>query len=427
MKILVTGATGFIGSRVVDALAARGHIVVAAVRHASTRFVAQARVELIETDFARDIDPAAWRPRLAGVDAIVNAAGILRERATQTFGAVHVRAPKALFAAAVTAGVRRIVQVSALGADAGALSRYHRSKKEADDFLRGLPLDWVVVKPSVVYGPDGASARLFTMLASLPLVPVPGDGAQSLQPVHVDDVVQGIVALVESTKPERRDVDVVGPAPLALRDYLARLRHALGLGNARCVRIPLPMMMLAARVGDVLPRALLDTEILGMLTRGNTGDPAALTGLLNRQPRGVDSFVAAAEAPGVRALAKMQWLLPALRLSIAAVWIWTGIVSLGVYPVEESYALLSRVGATGGMAALLLYGAAALDFALGVGTLVMHRRRWLWLAQIAVILAYTGLISARLPEFWIHPYGPVLKNLPMLAALWLLYELEERR
>jgi hypothetical protein len=264
------------------------------------------------------------------------------------------------------------------------------------------------------------------MLASLPWIPLPGDGAQRLRPVHVDDVVQAVVALVESTKVERRDVDVVGPASLALRDYLTRLRHALGFGKARCVRVPPALMRLAARIGDVVPRALLDTEALGMLTRGNTGDPAALRRLLNREPRGVESFVAAAEAPGARALAKLQWLLPVLRWSIAAVWIWSGIVSLGVYPVQESYVLLARVGATGTMATLLLYGAAALDFALGVGTLAMHRRRWLWLAQIVVILVYTALISVRLPEFWIHPYGPLLKNLPMLAALWLLYELETR-
>ena len=73
---------------------------------------------------------------------------------------------------------------------------------------------------------------------------------------------------------------------------------------------------------------------------------------------------------------------------------------------------------------LALYGAAALDLVLGVASLLMRRRRWLWLAQIALILGYTAIITARLPEFWLHPYGPVLKNLPMLAALWLLLELD---
>jgi hypothetical protein len=73
----------------------------------------------------------------------------------------------------------------------------------------------------------------------------------------------------------------------------------------------------------------------------------------------------------------------------------------------------------------MLYGATLMDLAFGIGSLVLKRRRWLWLAQLTLILFYTVIISFRLPEFWLHPYGPLLKNLPMLAAIWLLYELEK--
>jgi hypothetical protein len=75
---------------------------------------------------------------------------------------------------------------------------------------------------------------------------------------------------------------------------------------------------------------------------------------------------------------------------------------------------------------LFLYGAAMLDLILGVLTLSPWRPRWLWLAQAALVLAYTVIISLKLPEFWLHPYGPVLKNLPFLVGLWILYELEDR-
>ena len=88
--------------------------------------------------------------------------------------------------------------------------------------------------------------------------------------------------------------------------------------------------------------------------------------------------------------------------------------------------LLERAGVPAALRPLALYGAAALDLALGIASLLLRRRRWLWLAQIALILGYTAIITIRLPEFWLHPYGPVLKNLPMLAALWLLLELERR-
>jgi hypothetical protein len=115
-----------------------------------------------------------------------------------------------------------------------------------------------------------------------------------------------------------------------------------------------------------------------------------------------------------------------LRLSIAIVWLTAGIVSAGLYPVEESLALLARAGLTGSAAYAALYGAALLDFALGIATLAMRRRRRLWLAQMALIGVYTGIITIALPEQWLHPYGPVVKNVPILVALAMLYTLEKR-
>ena len=89
--------------------------------------------------------------------------------------------------------------------------------------------------------------------------------------------------------------------------------------------------------------------------------------------------------------------------------------------------MLARAGVEGAWQPVLLYGAAAMDLALGPATLVLARRRLLWIAQIAVIVGYTAIVSWRLPEFWLHPYGPLTKNLPMLAAIWALYLLEPRR
>ena len=118
----------------------------------------------------------------------MNAVGILRERGGQTFDAVHTRTPVALFDACIAAGVRRIVQISALGADTGN-SGYFRSKRAADARLAATEANWVIVQPSLVYGPGGTSARMFSMMASLPLTPLPGDGKQLVQPIHVDDLI----------------------------------------------------------------------------------------------------------------------------------------------------------------------------------------------------------------------------------------------
>lgn len=116
-----------------------------------------------------------------------------------------------------------------------------------------------------------------------------------------------------------------------------------------------------------------------------------------------------------------------LRFAIAAMWIFTGIVSGGLYPLDESHALLARTGITGQAATVALYGAAALDVAVGIATLLMRNRRWLWRAQLAIIAGYTVIITFFLPEQWLHPYGPVLKNLPLLAAIWLLHVIDDDR
>ena len=106
--------------------------------------------------------------------------------------------------------------------------------------------------------------------------------------------------------------------------------------------------------------------------------------------------------------------------------IWTGIVSLGLYPVDDSLALLARVGLHGALAQVALYGAAGLDLLFGVLTLALaaRHRAGLWLAQLLLIGGYTVLITVFLPEYWLHPYGPISKNLPVMAAIALLWAMD---
>lgn len=424
MIVLLTGASGFLGQRLATALLHAGHHVICAMRHPPAARLHGAPVRYFAADLSRDVDVADWMPRLAGVDAVINAAGILREQRGQSFEAVHVRGPCALFAACAAAGVGRVVQVSALGADEHATTPYHLSKKAADDYLLGLPLRSAsVVQPSLVYGPGGTSARLFTRLASLPVIPLPGRGQQPLQPIHVDDAVQAIVALLDDDELTGR-IPLVGPQPLPLREWLARLRRSMGLGPARFVPVPVPLVDIGARVGSALPASLLDRDTWRMLQRGNTGDARLTHALLGRPPRAAETFVPPGEAAAVSMQARLGWLLPMLRWAMAFVWIVTGIVSLGIYPVDDSIELLTRTGVPLALAPHMLYAAALLDLAIGIGLLVLKRRRWLWLLQIVLMGFYTLVITWKLPEFWAHPYGPMLKNLPMLAVAWLMYELD---
>lgn len=419
MVILITGATGFIGRRLVLALRAAGHRVISASRHPGTN-------DSVAADFTRDFDAAAWVPKLAGVDVVINAVGIIREQGLQTFENIHTRTPQALFAACVKAGVKKVIQISALGADDGT-TRYFTSKHAADEYLAQLPIAWTIVQPSLVFGIGGSSASLFTLLASLPVTPLPGGGSQQVQPIHVDDVIAAILVLIESSEMNGRRVALVGPEPISLKEFLRRLRQRMQLPRPWFVTIPKPVMRTIASVAQYVPGSLLDPETLSMLEAGNTAPPAETQRLLQRSPRPPEQLIADDQREGVRREAQLSWALPMLRISIALVWIWTGIVSLGLYPTQDSYELLARVGIGASLAPLMLYGAAVLDLIVGLATLVMSRLGWLWLLQLAVILGYTVIITFKLPEFWLHPYGPLSKNLVMLAAIFLLYTLEPRR
>jgi len=113
--------------------------------------------------------------------------------------------------------------------------------------------------------------------------------------------------------------------------------------------------------------------------------------------------------------------LKLIRMTLAAVWLITGLVVLFVYPTESSLQLIYRTGVTGTFANLTLYLGALLDVVIGLLT-IFRPRRWLWVSQAVLIFVYTGIISLWLPEFWIHPFGPLSKNVPILAMLWLLYK-----
>lgn len=421
MRILITGASGFIGSALVERLLRAGHILRLAVRRPEHALQRWPGVEAFAIDFTQALHADAWDRALDHVDAVINTVGIIRETRGQPFQTVHVEAPTALFASAARCGVERVVQVSALGADAAAKSAYHLSKRAADEALMRLHGHAAIVQPSLVFGADGASARQFVRLAALAVTPLPGEGNQRMQPIHIDDLCDGLAALLVRPRMPAC-VAAVGPRCLSLRDYLQALRTLLGAGRARWLPLPMVVMRQLARLGNRWSRVPVDGDRLAMLERGNCADAAGITALLGRAPRDPRQFITPEEAPQLLRLARIDIGLTVLRWSIAAVWIASGIVSLGVWPIEDSLAMLSRCGLHGTTALAALYGAAALDIGFGIGTLLLRLplRKRLYEAQIILVAAYTVVIGMFLPELLIHPFAPIVKNLPMLAALMLL-------
>jgi hypothetical protein len=181
-------------------------------------------------------------------------------------------------------------------------------------------------------------------------------------------------------------------------------------------------MSLASRVAGQFRGALLTPETWDMLRAGNTAEVAATARLLGRLPRAPRAFIGHARAAELRAAMLARWRGGLLRFVLGAVWIGAGAVSLAA--PSTSLELMGEFGIAGPMALACVWLASLLDLGLGVATWRRPGRR-LWIAQLAVIAGYSLLIAWRMPAWLIHPFAPILKNLPMIAMLALLWA-EER-
>lgn len=276
MKVLLCGASGFVGRNIERGLVSAGVQVVRAQRSVS-------RSQDVVVDFARDTQAQVWRDRVRGMDAVVNAVGILRDGVHTPMQAIHSDTPRAIFDACVAEHVPHVVQISALGAGGDLNTAYMRTKFEADAHLLSLPVRSNILRPSVIYGQEGDSAKMFRLLARLPVLTVPGHGESMMQPVHINDVVAAVVQLLQAPQGVYPQiVAAVGPAPLSYREMIATYRAQFGLGKAWVLPMPWSVMQWVARVSQWIPSSALEPDTLAMLRAGSVADGTDFERVLGR-------------------------------------------------------------------------------------------------------------------------------------------------
>lgn len=258
MIVLVTGATGFVGRRMVERLEAGGH-----------------RVRPFSRATGGDVtDPAAVAAAVAGVDAIVHLVAIL-DGSTAALESVNSGGTANLVAAAKSAGVRRFLHMSAAGVDErhAGMTRYWRTKFAARRTVESSGLDWTVFEPSFVFARGGGAFREFERLTLLPLIPVFGDGRYRHQPVWIGDVAEAFAAALERPHTIGRSYPLGGPEALTFDQLLDSLSRLMGRRPRPKLHLPLGVARAQARVLAHFPPPLRVTpEQITMLVEGTECD-----------------------------------------------------------------------------------------------------------------------------------------------------------
>lgn len=253
-KVLVLGGTGFVGRHVCEKLNQQQiHVTVLTRRRENARHLQM--LPLVDVIEVAALDSRALAAQLAGHDAVVNLVAILHG-SEAAFEKVHVGLPQALVAACQTAGLRRIVHISALGAAADSPSMYQRSKALGEAVLRSSGLDVSMLRPSVIFGAEDRFLNTFAWLQQLfPVIPLASSQAR-FQPVWVEDVASAVVQCLQDPRTAGHTYEACGPDVVTLRQLVELSGRYAGINHGRgrpVFGLPAPLARLQARLMELAP------------------------------------------------------------------------------------------------------------------------------------------------------------------------------
>jgi uncharacterized protein YbjT (DUF2867 family) len=323
MKVLVTGASGFVGSEIIRQLKAEGHDIRVLERD-PTKVEALGHRLNVEVRHGNVIHAPSLAGCADGVDAIIHIVGIIYEKLENTFDRVHRAGTVNMLAEAKKSKVKRFIHMSALGTREGAQSGYHKTKWAAEEAVRASGLDWTIFRPSIIYGPGDGFVSQFAGMMRFPknllqffCIPLPNEGESQLQPIPVGDVARCFVGALSKPESVGKVFDLCGPRPLPLKEVLSEIAHAIGkdavvaeppfkdqLGacanwffpitflkavfiQPKVVLVPFPRMLVstaATLMEGLLPNPPLTKDQVLMLGEPNIGDPKPAMETFGIQP-----------------------------------------------------------------------------------------------------------------------------------------------
>src|SRR3954463_16607738 len=410
MKIALIGGTGLIGSAIVAHLSSRGHTVISMSRSADPAN---------RVDISAATTPSYWLPHLDGMDAVVNCAGVLQDSPTDSTSMVHHHGIANLFAACEQLQIRRVIHFSAIGVDRETPSAFSRTKLAGDKALMERDLDWVILRPSVVFGRAafGASA-LMRGLAALPVVPVMPN-THELQIVLLEDVVRAVEYFLRPDSPARRIVELVGPDRYSFNEIISQIRRWYRWPPAPEIHLPDFAASAMYKLGDIISvlgwRPPVRTNAQLEIARGAVGDVGNMK-QLGLNPQSLSEYFAREPASvQERWFARMYFVKALLFATLSLFWISTAAVSLGPgwgYGID----LLREGGVEGRAAVLTVIAGALADLLIGIAIACRRTSRYGLYAAIAITFVYARIGTTLVPRLWVDPLGPMLKIWPVMVA-----------
>lgn len=430
MRVLILGGYGFVGAQLMAALSQRGHDVCGAGRDIAFARRRYAFWDWAAVDFADPPAQPRWAEILNGVDAVINCVGVLQDGGGDSTRTAHISGAESVFRACEANGVRRFIQISAVGAEPDAPTEYARSKAEGDARLRETGLDWVILKPSLIIGRTGyGGTALVRGLAGLPLVTPVSDPETRFRPVMIDDLAAAIDYFLAPSAPSRVTLDIAGPEEKTLGEIIPLYQDWLGFPRTRLWRPPGILSNLAFRAGDLLGRAGLRTPLRTTARRQMAynvgGDAKAWTERTGIKPQTLrEYFRLTPSTVEDRWRARLYFVKPFALLLFGLFWIASGPIALGP-GADQARQLLLTAGVP--FPLLALWMTAGLDILIGVGILSGRWRRRALIAAFGVSLIYFAGIILAAPYLLVDALGAGLKTvLAPIAALFLLAVDSER-
>jgi uncharacterized protein YbjT (DUF2867 family) len=432
VRILLLGAYGFIGSAIARELTARGHDVAGLGRDCSYGRRILPQLEWIEGDLARMNAVESWRPLLDGRDAIVNASGLLQSGDGGSVEEVQLSAIRVLLEACEKAGTKRFIQISAVGARAGAGSDFMETKACADALIEESALSSLIIRPGLVIGRNSfGGTELIRAAAVAPISPkLPFQNP--IQCIALSDVVEAVADNLVPDGARSRCVDLVERKHRLLEEIIAAHRDWLGVQPPRwSISLPKSLLKVASSTADFFGilgwRSPLRSNAICALEAGVIGDPDQAHDLLQREPLSLDAMLARQPSGKQdRLYARLGLIQPLIIASLFIMWAASGLATL--LQLNQAESILQNGGTSRDAAHAVAIGGAWLDILLAAGLLWRRTIRPALMAMIMLTLVvYLFGGTLLLPGLWVDPLAPFAKALPATLLALIAYWLVEKR